>query len=49
MILGGSYAAMMGLDVAKLRAQVAGDDFARARAGGLQAPWSNWKRIAGQA
>jgi len=42
MILGGSYAAMMGLDIAKLRAQVANDDFSRARAShGLDAPWSN--------
>ena len=47
MILGGSYAAMMGLDIGKLRAQVANDDFARARAShGLDAPWSNWKAIA---
>lgn len=46
-ILGGSYAAMLGLDVAKLRAQVADDEFARARREkGLAAPWSNWKRIA---
>lgn len=46
-ILGGSYAAMMGLDIARLRAQVAHDDFARARDGhGLAAPWSNWKAIA---
>ncbi|MDT3678774.1 MAG: amidohydrolase family protein [Burkholderiaceae bacterium] len=47
-ILGGSYAAMMGLDIGALRAKFAGDEFARARAAGLQAPWSNWKRIAGR-
>jgi predicted TIM-barrel fold metal-dependent hydrolase len=49
MILGGSYATMTGLDLARLRAQVGSDDFARARAGGLQTPWSNWKRLAGKA
>ena len=47
-ILGGSYAAMMGLDVGQLRAKLAGDEFAHARASGLQTPWSNWKRIAGR-
>jgi len=50
MILGGSYAAMMGLDIEQLRAKVGNDDFARARASrGLDAPWSNWKAIAKKA
>lgn len=50
MILGGSYAAMMGLDIAKLRAAVADDEFAQARrARGRDAPWSNWKKLAGKA
>jgi predicted TIM-barrel fold metal-dependent hydrolase len=50
MILGGSYAGMMGLDIAQLRSKLGNDDFARARASrGLDAPWSNWKAIAKKA
>lgn len=47
MILGQNYASMLGLDIAKLRAKVANDEFAQARkTRGLDAPFSNWRKLA---
>jgi predicted TIM-barrel fold metal-dependent hydrolase len=45
-ILGGNYARLAGLDVAALAAAQADDEFARARAGGLAAPWTAWREAA---
>ena len=41
-ILAGNYARMAGLDITAIRAAQAGDRCARAREGGLKAPWSCW-------
>jgi uncharacterized protein len=45
-MLGGNYARMNGIDIAKAREAIAGDEFSeelRSRGGELDQPWSNWR------
>jgi hypothetical protein len=45
-ILGGNYARILDIDVAKAKSAIADDEFSRERAKtGIQAPYSNWKAL----